>query len=372
MQVDKKRFLVAVSILVGTCIGAGVLGIPFVAAQAGFSVALVYIVLIGLMIFLVNLYLGEIALRTKGDHQLPGYANKYLGKKGFYLMEFATVFGIYSAIVAYIWGVGESLSFLITKNGSYTLLFGVVFALFMSWLLWGGIKSLKKFEKYGVAVILSLLVVIFIVFIKKIDLGNLYTFFPENIFLPFGVILFALMSFHAIPEIKIVLRNKEKLMKKVLVTGTLVSIVFYTLFAFVVVGFKGIETPEIATLALGTIFVFLGIFTMFTSYFALGVALMENFVFDERFKKSEAWFFTAIVPIFVFVLIKTFDYFSFTKILGIGGVVSGGLTGILVLLMITNAKQKGDRIPEFSVPVSWFVIGLLSLIFILGVIVELI
>ena len=33
---DRKRLITAVSIMVGTAIGAGVLGIPYVAAQAGF------------------------------------------------------------------------------------------------------------------------------------------------------------------------------------------------------------------------------------------------------------------------------------------------------------------------------------------------
>jgi len=59
---------------------------------------------------------------------------------------------------------------------------------------------------------------------------------------------------------------------------------FYSLFALVIVGFKGTQTPEIATLALGVVFIFLGIFTMFTSWLALGNALEESFMFDERFK----------------------------------------------------------------------------------------
>ena len=62
---DRKSFFIAVSVLVGTCIGAGVLGIPYVAAKAGFLVALAYILLIGAMILIVNLCLGEVTLRTK-------------------------------------------------------------------------------------------------------------------------------------------------------------------------------------------------------------------------------------------------------------------------------------------------------------------
>lgn len=367
---NNKKFFIAVSVLIGTCIGAGVLGIPYVAAQSGFFVALGYIFLIGFLILIVNLYLGEIALRTKGNHQLIGYAKKYIGKKGKHFMEFAIVFGIYAAIVAYLIGIGNSLSFLIFGNGSYGIYFGVVTGLLMAWLLKGGIKSLKKFEKMGVLIILVLLVVIFIIFSGKIEFMNLLTFNKANIFLPFGVILFALMSFSSIPEVKIILKKDEKIFKKVLITGTLVSIIFYALFAFVVLGFSGANTPEIATLALGTIFVVLGIFTMFTSYLAVGTALIDNFKFDERYGENSSWFLVSIVPIGIFVLTQLTDFFSFTRILSIGGVVSGGIMAIMVLLIIKKAKKKGNRKPEYSIPVKWWVMGLLSLIFILGVVRE--
>ena len=365
-----KKFLIATSVLVGTCIGAGVLGIPYVAAQAGFLVALAYIFLIGAIILFVNLYLGEVSLRTKGKHQLPGYADKYLGKRKKWLMAFATIFGIYSAIVAYILGIGESLSFLIFENANYTTLFGILFGLFMSSLLWKGMKSLKRFEKWGVGIIFLLLLGIFFIFIKDVSVNNLIYFNLGNVFLPLGVVLFALMSFHAIPEVNILLRRNKKLMKKIIFTGTLISVIFYILFALVVVGFKGLQTPEIATLALGKIFIVLGIFTMFTSYLALGNALREDFMYDDKMKRKKAWFLASITPIFIFFIIEIFGFFSFTKILSIGGVVSGGLIGILILFMVKKAKRTGKRKPEYKLPINWWIIGILSLIFILGVVRE--
>ena len=370
MQTEKKKFFVAVSILIGTCIGAGVLGIPYVAAQAGFIVTLVYILLIGLMLLFVNLYLGEISLRTKGNHQLPGYAEKYLGKRGKSLMQFAIIFGVYAAILAYTFGIGKSLSYLFFGNPTHTVLFGIVFSLIMSLLLWKGIKDLKKFEKIGVSLILLLLALIFFVFIDKVRFANLITFNISNIFLPFGVVLFALLSFHAIPEVEIVLHRNEKLAKKVLITGTLISVIFYILFALVVVGFKGAQTPEVATLSLGPLFILLGIFTMFTSWLSLGNALNINFTLDNKIKKGISWFLVAIIPIFLFLFIQFFSFFSFTRILSFGGVISGGLIAILVLLMVKKAKKKGNRKPEYSIPVNWFIIGFLILIFLLAVIRE--
>ena len=237
----------------------------------------------------------------------------------------------------------------------------------MSFLLWRAMKSLKKFEEIGVSMILFLLALIVLIFFKDVNFSNLLTFNLGNVFLPFGVVLFSLLSFSAIPEVNMVLRKHPHLMKKSLIVGMTIPMIFYILFAFVIVGFKGLETPEIATLALGPIFIIMGIFTMFTSYLALGTALEDNLTYDEKYKRKKAWFLTSIVPIFVFLFVKFSAYFSFIKILSIGGVISGGLTGILILFMVKNAKKKGNRNPEYSFPINWFIIGFLALIFFVGV-----
>ncbi len=370
MNPDRKKFFTAVSVLVGTCIGAGVLGIPFVAAKAGFLIMLFYVLFLGGIVLLLNLYLGEVSLRTKGNHQLTGYAEKYLGKRAKKIMEFAAIFGIYSAIVAYLFGVGESLSFLIIGNLSLSLVFGVLFGIVMSILLWSGLKSLKKFEGIGVLIILILIITIFITFVNRINFGNLSYVNTGNLFLPFGVVLFALISFFAVPEVALILKKNKYLIKKVVFTSSVISVLFYILFSFVVVGFKGLDTPEIATFALGSVFVLLGVFTMFTSHLSLGNALEEDFLFDEHFKKKKSWVLSSMIPILIYIFISFFDFFSFTKILSIGGVVSGGTIAVLILLITKKAKKKGERKPEYSVPLNWFLILTIMLIFIIGVLRE--
>jgi len=369
---ERGKFYVAVSILVGTTIGAGVLGIPFVASRVGFFVALAYIIFLGLIILMVNLYLGEVALRTRKSHQIAGYAKKYFGNPGRVLTEFAVIFGIYSALVAYMLGIGESLSFLFFDNTSYGVYMGALTGLVMSGFLWSGLEGLKRFERFGVSIILLLFVSIFLVFVKDVRIENLVTLNLSHVFLPFGVVLFALTSFHAIPEINIVIKKNKKLMKKILITGSIISMTLYAFFTLVVVGSQGIQTPEVATLALGTLFIFFGILTMFTSYIALGNALDENFRIDDRMSKIKSWFFSALVPILIFIFIKAIagDFFSFTKILSIGGVVSGGLIAIMSLLMARKAKKYGDRKPEYSIPLNKGIIGIISLIFILAVVRE--
>ena len=91
-----SRTFLASSELIGTIVGAGFLGIPYVVSKSGFTLGLIHMMIIGIVITLTMLYLGEIIQRTRSSHQLPGYAERYLGKEGKRLMSFSVSFGIFS------------------------------------------------------------------------------------------------------------------------------------------------------------------------------------------------------------------------------------------------------------------------------------
>ena len=355
----------------GAIIGAGVLGIPYVISLSGFKVGLLHLIIIGIIMAILMLYLGEITLRTKKDHQLAGYAEKYLGKKGKILMSLAFGFGIYASLTAYIIGEGESLAYLFFNSSQHTIYAGILFWIILTAMTFFGIRALEKGEFAGVSIIAILTLWILISSWNKINIDNLSYINTSHFFTPIGVILFAFLGFAAIPELERILKKDEHLMKKTIVTSYISCFVIYLLFALAVVGLKGLETPQIATLALGKIFILLGMLTMFTSYLALSIALIDMFRFDFNVKKTYAWLHTSLVPLIFFIFLVLTNSASFTKLLSIGGLVSGGLTAILVISMIKKAKQKGDRVPEYSMPYSKIFNAILILLFIAGMALEL-
>ena len=125
-----SKFYSAVATLMGCVLGAGILGIPFVVSKAGFSIGLFWIILLGLAVLLINLYMGEIILRTKGFHQLTGYAEKYLGQKGRVLMTISMMIGIYGALLAYIIGVGNSFNAMFPYFTAFQ--YGLMFFVFVT------------------------------------------------------------------------------------------------------------------------------------------------------------------------------------------------------------------------------------------------
>jgi len=53
----------AVFMITGMTIGAGILGLPYVVSQVGLIIGLIYIVVLGLVVMMLNLIIGEIAVR---------------------------------------------------------------------------------------------------------------------------------------------------------------------------------------------------------------------------------------------------------------------------------------------------------------------
>ncbi len=366
----KSKLFPAVAVLVGTTIGAGFLGLPYVFAKSGFLIGLAYLIIITFFILLIKLYTGEIILRTNGNHQLAGYAKKYLGRTGGILMFFAMIFGIYSALVAYLIGEGKSLSYVFLGDIKYYFYFSILFWIIMSALAYIGLKALKKYEKIAMIIILSFVCLIFVFFVKSINIDNLSYINSENFFLPFGVVLFSYLAFSAMPEVRRVLSKQENLMKKTVFLGVLIPFLFYLIFAFVVVGNFGLQVPEIATLALGRFFSLLGVFTMFTAFFTLTLSIRDMFRFDFGLGRFRGWLLAVFIPLILFLIIYFFNIAGFVQIISISGVISGGLTGILIVLMAIKAKKIGKRKPEYSIKLPLILAILLILFFIAGLIFE--
>ncbi len=366
----KSKFLPALAVLVGTAVGAGYLGIPSVVGKSGFIPGAIYLVLVAVFILFTQLYLGEVSLRTKQTHQLTGYAERYLGKTGKYFMFLTMIFGIYSALSAYLLAQGKSLSYVFLGSEGYSLLFSLAFWFFMAGLTYIGLKALKRYEKIGFGLVIATLIIIVIVFSGSIKAENLSYVNSKNVFLPFGIILFSYLAFSAMPEVRRVLSGQEKIMKKVIFFGLAIPCMIYLVFTSILVGNFGENIPEIATFALGRFFSILAVLTMFTAFFTLTIAIRDMFRFDFRLGRFRGWLLATFVPLILFLLIYYFKLAGFVQILSISGIISGGLAGILILLMNKRAKKLGNRKPEYAIRINWWIIAAMSAIFVAAVLAE--
>ncbi len=370
---ESLKALRATALLTGTVIGAGVLGIPYAVSQGGFLTGLLTIIIVGLAMLLLHLMYGEVTLRTTGNHQFPGYAEKYLGKWAKKLSIFSLFFGIYGALIAYLIGEGEALSAIFGLN---PLIFSLIFFVIVAVITYKGLNAISKSEIYFLAVVLLLVVVISFITITstKFNPSNLATFNIYNVLVPFGVILFAFRGFEAVPEMKEYLTKDRKKLKKAIILGSLIPLFAYIIFTFATLGITGGNTTEIVTLGLGNSLgsgmIILGslfaIFAMLTSFLTLALAMKEIYMFDYNLNPKLSWALTVFIPLIIFLLgVK-----SFIKVVAITGSLVGGIEGILLILIYWKAKKHGNRIPEFKLRKNYIIGFLIILLFIIGIIYQ--
>jgi tyrosine-specific transport protein len=348
--------LEAVSTLVGTVIGAGVLGLPYIIAKAGLLNGVILLLLLGAIVTLMYLYYGEIILRTKKVHQLSGYAEKYLGKWGKLIATISFLISMYGALIAYLIGSGSALSSIF---GGSSLVFTIIFLAAGAILVHKGIAAVEKSESYLMFIVLGLILFISALGAGKIQPANLTGFKAETLFLPYGLILFALLGTNAIPEMREELIKDRRLLKKSIIIGMLIPIAAYILFSVVVVGVVGAggfallgDDEKIATVALipylGSHLAVIGnlfaVFAVATSFLSVSLSLKEMFMYDFNLDERLAFALTFLPPLIPVVLRLT----SFIMILELMGIIVGGITAFLIVLMFWRSKKLGDREPEYT------------------------
>lgn len=329
--------------ITGMTIGAGILGLPYVVAQVGLLTGLFYIIVLGLVMMFLNLMLGEIAIRTNESLQLPGFAGKYLGKWAKVLLSATIIFSSYGVLLAYIIGEGEVLASLF---GGLPAFWSVLFWVFGSLMVWFGLQTIKKVEKWLSLIVIFIIVGLSLFLFKKFNFEHLTYFDPINLFLPYGVVLFALHASPAIVEAHAILPGSQRHFKKAIVIGTLIPIVVYLLFVAAVVGFNGQNITEVATIGLSrqfgpfiaVLFNLFAVLAMGTGFMGIGIALKQTFVWDHKVRRTLAEVAVIFIPILLFAL----GLRSFTEVLDVVGGLFISLEAIILVLIFTSAKKKGD------------------------------
>ncbi|MFH0792379.1 MAG: aromatic amino acid transport family protein [bacterium] len=362
-----KQLLSAIFVLTGTIIGVGFFALPYLTAQVGLPVMLFYFIVVGGLIALVHWCFGEVALNTPDFLRLPGYSERYFGKLGKGLAFWISIVGSYGSILAYLVIGGRFLHNILGNIlGSGDFIYCIIYFLFGAILVALGTNSVRNIS--GVDILILLFFILYLTFFGKpyFSIGNLLTVSPSwnNIFLPYGPILFSLWGATMIPEIEEMLGENKRYLKKAVVLGVIISIIFYLVFSILVSGITGQNTSDDAISGLKAIFgsqlVFIGslmgLITTFTSFVAIALTQRKIFNYDLRLKKGISLILVFVVPLVLFVI----GFQDFIGIISFFGGVAMGLEGILIMMMYYKVSKR-----------IWLTLPL-TLIFLVGMVYEII
>lgn len=372
-----KKFLLATSVLIGTIVGAGIFGLPYTITKSGILPGLFYFLILGSAVLLIHLLLGEIVLRTRGKHRLIGYSQMYLGNWGKDLITLSTFLGTSGTLLAYIILGGDFLKVLFSPwlnlNAFY---FSLLFGLFLSYFIFRGMKIIAPTEFFTNLIFFVILFIILCFALPKISFQNFTLINLPNIFLPYGIILFALAGWTAIPEIGDILQTTEekRKYKKAINSAILIAICLYLFFVLTVIGVSGEKTSPDSlgglTPFLGEKIIFFGtlaaVITLADSFLVIGLYLKNTLSYDYRFPKFWASVVTCCLPLALFLI----GFRRFIETIGFVGTLIGVIEGIVIILIFKKAKSLGDRQPEYSLGIPNLLLYFLVVVFILGAISQ--
>ncbi len=371
-KIFSKNYIYPIATISGTIIGVGLFSLPYIASKVGIWVMLAYFLILGTIVIIVHQFFGELSLKTPDFKRLPGFAKIYLGKKGEIIAYVSTIIGLFGALLAYLIVGGEFLENLFSpilggNNIIYTLSYFMIGAL----LIYFGIKAIARVEFWGLILFFIILIALFFKVYPFLKIENLFPAPDINyLFLPYGAILFSLWGASLIPEVEEMLGSQKRLMKKIIPVSILIPIFVYCFFILLILGITGAQTTESALTGLKNFLgegivslgLFFGVLTTFTSFIALGLTLKKVFIFDLGLKKIHAFIITCSVPLILFL----FGLKSFIFVVSFVGGAVLSIDGILILMMY-NKQIKNQKLK-----IKKFFVYTLSLIFILGIIYEII
>lgn len=373
----KKDFLFAVATLVGTIIGAGIFGLPYVVEKIGFFPGLFYLLVLGGIILIVHLCYGEIVLRTKEDHVLPGYVKIYLGPKTEKLTFLNDIAGLSGCLLIYLILIGQFFQIIFGNFlGGNAFQWTIVFFILSSIAILKGLKIVPRLEFLISLTVLVIILVIFCLGAPLIKTENLKEFNPSYLFFPFGTFLFAFGGSSSIPLIERILEKDKKKMKKAIIWGSLFPIFVYFLFILVFIGIAGENISENAINNLKDFFgekvlflgALLGALTVISSYLTIALNLKKVYQWDLKLNKTLSCGLAIFVPLIFFIL----GFRNFVEIIGIIGAFCGGIAGILVILCFIRAKKLSQEKPAYQINLPNFISYSIIAIFFLVIIWQII
>lgn len=370
----EKRFLRSMQIIVGSVIGVGVFGLPYVVAQSGFLIGALHLLIVGFVYTVALFIYAEVIMYTPGKMRIAGLAERYLGHHWRHASSFFQYSNSWGAMIAYVVLGGGLLHALFeTWLGGAELVYQIVFFVVASLVLLGGLGLVSWVESYFFWVILVLSVLLIVAAVPNIDAQNLIYVNLPNWASPLGVALFAYGGFAAIPEAADVLKGNRELLRRSTIYAMIFCASFYVLFTLAVVAVTGENTTQDALIGfsatVGQWFLtasgIVAIYAVLSSYIILGMSNIDGLVYDFRWKYVPAWFAVILIPA-IFFLLGARD---FIPVIGFTGGVIGSLIGLIVVRIYKKARSH-VCMPKRCLTVPNYVLWFVQFIFLLGIFIQ--
>ncbi len=225
-----SRFLGAVLLIIGTCIGGGILALPLVTVGLNAGVILAILCGVWVVMTLSAVYIVDLNLNLPGNANMISMARASLGKVGVSLTWLIYLLLLYTLLCAYLEGGTDLIVGLLKLINIHindtiaTLTFFVIFALILA----KGIRAVDWANRSLMAFKLPALLLLLFVLVPYQHIANLHL--ATNIIDPIDSIMPVVYSFGfaiIVPTLAVYLNKRHRAIKSAVLVGSLVPLLAY-------------------------------------------------------------------------------------------------------------------------------------------------
>jgi tyrosine-specific transport protein len=354
--------------LIGTVVGVGIFGLPYVFAQAGYVYGAVQLVLVAALALLTYFIFSDLLAINKGHVRFVAVVGNQLGPFGRAMAAVAFFGTLWGAMLAYMIVGGQFAAtvfrpFLGGEVFNYQLAFWVI----ASACIVGGGLFVRRLQAILIPVFFIMIAALALYALPNLHVEYLATLDSSQMFAPFGALVFAFSGFSAVPECREALGRRKQLLHRSLALATLLVTGLYALFTLAIVGMTGaftsVQTVDGLRLAaepwLAVFVSVIGLCTVFTAFLSVGLALTNSLLYDFRGRFLSSWWLAVIVPVCLFL----FGARDFINVIGTTGGLLGGLSGIVLVVAYERARMTA-QLPKRALALPQGLVGLAFIVFV--------
>lgn len=239
MKNENGHLLGGILLVSGSCIGAGMLGLPMLSAHAGFKPSILMFILCWLFMTCTGLLLLEVNLWFKDETNLSTLAGRTLGAFGKFTAWIVFLFLFYCLMVAYASASGElftdffqEITLITLPHGIGSILMTSIFGI----MVYLGTEAVDKFNRVLMLGLCATYILLLFLGAPHVnpDYLNTTNFSAALIVIPAMIVSF---GFHnLIPSLTTYLNHDPKKLKIVFIVGSLIPLIIYIAWEWLLLG----------------------------------------------------------------------------------------------------------------------------------------
>lgn len=363
-----------VLLIAGSCIGAGMLGLPIITGIAGFFPSLLMFFFAWLFMTMTGLLLVEAGGWFPHRVNMLSMVERCLGKGGKIVCWVTYLFLFYALLVAYISGIGDLFSTFVQQAFSSKIsawVGSIIFVLIFGRVTLYGTRKVDHWNRLLMALKILFFLALIFIGVKYIHPKLLLRTEPAYTLFALPILITSFGFHNMVPSLTEYMNRDLKRVKITIVLGSLFVLAIYLLWEVLVLGIVPIkgsggllesykmsrEGAQVLSLFIRSSWVTLfaqglAFFAMLTSFLAQALSLV-HFLADglkvEKKERENIWLcLLALAPPLILSMIYPRLFFKALNFAG--GICAVILFGILPVLMVWLGRYKKQQISSYEAP----------------------